>query len=182
MKKEFLIGVFDCDEKVLEATKKAVDKHFEIYDVYTPFPVHGLDSAMGIKRSFLPYVTFAAGAMGFLIAILFQIWTSAIDWPTIIGGKPFISFPAFVPITFEITVLLAAHTTVAAFLASNFLFPGKQAMILHPEQTCNKFIMAFDKTRINKEDVTNFLNNNGAISVEEKSADNNCFALIGKGE
>lgn len=177
MKKDFLLAIYDCDEKMLHSAEKARDKKIEMYDVYTPFPVHGLDDAMGIKRSFLPYVTFLAGATGLAIAVALQVWTSAIDWPTNIGGKPFISWPAFLPISFELTVLFAAHTTVAAFLVFNKLFPGRKAMIMHDEQTCNKFVIAVEKEKVNIDDVTNFFKENGAIDVHVKNIDTKVSCL-----
>jgi hypothetical protein len=173
MKKDFLLAIFDCDEKMLKAAFKARDKNIEMYDCYTPFPVHGLDDAMGIKRSFLPYVTFAAGVSGLLFAAWLQAWTSAVSWPIIVGGKPFISWPAFIPITFEITVLFAAHATVAAFLIYNKLFPGKLPVIMHEEQTCNKFVIAIEKDKVNVEDVTALLKEHGAIDVNIKNVDTN---------
>lgn len=173
MKKDFLVAIYDCEEKLLKSAEKARDKKVEMYDVYTPFPVHGLDDAMGIKRSFLPYVTFAAGAMGLLLALGFQIWTSAFDWPINVGGKPFISLPAFIPITFELTVLFAAHTTVGAFLTFNKLFPGKKPVILHDEQTCNKFVIAVEKDKANIDDVTTLFKENGAIEVKVQNVELN---------
>lgn len=133
--------------------------------------MHGLDEAMGIKRSILPYVTFLAGATGLLLAIGFQIWTSAVDWPINVGGKPFVSTPAFIPITFEITVLLGAHTTVLAFLVINRLFPGKSPTIIDPAQTEDKFIMAIEKDKTNVEDVTALLKENGAVEVKVQNID-----------
>lgn len=171
MKKDFLLAIYDCEEKLLKSAEKARDKNVEMYDVYTPFPVHGLDDAMGIKRSFLPYVTFLAGAAGLTLALGFQIWTSAFSWPTIIGGKPFISLPAFIPITFELTVLFAAHTTVAAFLVYNKLFPGKKPVIMHEEQTCNKFVIAIEKEKANVDDLTNLFKEHGAIEVKVQNVD-----------
>lgn len=171
MKKDFVLATFDCDEKVLHATEKVRDKNIDIYDIYAPFPVHGLDEAMGIKRSILPYVTFLAGATGLCLALGFQIWTSAVDWPTIIGGKPFISLPAFIPITFEITVLLGAHTTVLAFLVINKLFPGKQPTIIDPRQTEDMFIMAIEKDKANVDDVTALLKEQGAVEVRVQNID-----------
>ncbi|MBD64542.1 MAG: hypothetical protein CME62_05015 [Halobacteriovoraceae bacterium] len=169
MKKDFVLGIFDDDEKMLSSAFKASDKNIPMYDCYTPFPVHGLDDAMGIKRSFLPYVTFLAGAFGLSCAVALQVWTSAIDWPTNIGGKPFISWPAFLPISFELTVLFAAHTTVAAFLVYNKLWPGKNPVIMNPEQTCNKFVIAIEKDKVNVDDVTNFFKDTGAIDVQVKN-------------
>lgn len=171
MKKDFVLATFECDEKVLHATEKVMDKNISIYDIYTPFPVHGLDEAMGIKRSILPYVTFLAGATGLTLAIAFQIWTSAIDWPINVGGKPFISIPAFIPITFEITVLLGAHTTVLAFLVINKLFPGKKPSIIDPRQTEDLFIMAIEKEKANVDDVTALLKENGAVEVKVQNID-----------
>jgi hypothetical protein len=173
MKKDFVIAIFECDEKLLHTTEKVVSKNIDIYDIYTPFPVHGLDEAMGIKRSILPYVTFAAGMTGLLLALGFQIWTSAFSWPTIIGGKPFISLPAFIPITFEITILLGAHTTVAAFLFMNKLYPGKKPVIIDQGQTDDKFIMAIEKSKTNVDDVTSLLKENGAIEVKVQNIDLN---------
>ena len=171
MKKDFILATFEDDRHVLAATKKARDKNMQIFDIYTPFPVHGLDEAMGIKRSILPYVTLAAGAMGLMVAIALQVYTNAIDWPIIVGGKPFNSIPAFVPISFELTVLFGAHTTVAAFLALNKLYPGKQPHIFHPEQTCHTFIMAFEKNSVNAEEVSKLVKEFGAVEVKEESAD-----------
>lgn len=173
MKKDFVLAIFDDDEKLLKGAFKARDKNIEMYDVYTPFPVHGLDDAMGIKRSFLPYVTLIMGAVGLGIAIGFQIWTSAFSWPVNVGGKPFISLPAFLPVAFEVTILLAAHGTVAAFLAYNKLFPGKEPLILHPEQTCNKFVIAVEKDKVNVEDVTKLFEEHGAVEIQVKNIDTN---------
>lgn len=173
MRKDFIIATFDDDEKVLHATERAVDKKISIYDIFTPFPVHGLDEAMGIKRSILPYVTLLAGAAGLMTAIGLQVYTSAIDWPMNIGGKPSNSIPAFIPVSFELTVLFGAHTTVAAFLALNKLFPGKKPVIIDPAQTEDKFIMAIEKDGNSVDDVTKLLTDEGAVSVEVKNIDLN---------
>ena len=170
MKKDFLIATFEDDRDVLAATKKARDKNMAIYDIYTPFPVHGLDEAMGIKRSILPYVTLVAGLFGLFVAVSMQVYLNGIDWPIIVGGKPPISWPAFVPISFELTVLFGAHTTVLAFLVLNKLYPGKKPYIFNSEQTCNTFVMAFDKSAINVEEVSKLLKEHGALDVKEETA------------
>jgi len=173
MKKDFVLASFECDLKLLKGAEKAVDKNIEIYDIYTPFPVHGLDDVMGIKRSMLPYVTFGAGIVGLCLALGLQIWTSAVSWPTIIGGKPFISIPAFIPITFEITVLLAAHTTVLAFLVINKLFPGKRPLILDPRQTDDLFIVMIEKSKVNVDEVTALFKEHGAVDVKVQNVELN---------
>lgn len=155
MKKDFILAIFDDEEKLVHCAEKAKSKNVEIYDCYTPFPVHGLDDALGIKRSILPYITFLAGTAGLASAIGLQVWISTVSWPTIVGGKPFLSGPAFVPISFELTVLFAAHTTVLAFLLINKLFPGKKPVIFDEAQTDYKFVLAVEKEKADLEDIKN---------------------------
>src|SRR4051812_33512415 len=95
-----VIGFFDSPKSLLEATRKVRDARYQHFDAYTPYPVHGLEAAAGLKRSPIPYVTLVAGGTGTICAFLLQYWTSAIDWPLVVGGKPFNSWPAFVPIMF----------------------------------------------------------------------------------
>jgi len=146
MKKNFILGIFDDEEELVHACEKVVHENIDIYDVYTPFPVHGLDDLLKIKRSHLPYVTFAAGFTGCVLAFAFQIYVSAIAWPIDIGGKPMMSIPAFVPVGFEITILFGALTTVAAFFAAAKIFPGKKAVLLDDRQTCHKFVLAIEES------------------------------------
>ncbi|MCK9212058.1 MAG: DUF3341 domain-containing protein, partial [Ignavibacteriaceae bacterium] len=93
------------------------------YDVHTPYPLHGMDLAMKLKPSKLGYITLAFGLFGVAFALLFMYWAMSKDYPMIIGGKPFFALPAFVPITFEVTVLLATLATVISMLAFYFKFP-----------------------------------------------------------
>ena len=146
MEKKFLIGIFDDEEVLVKGATTLVRKGYSIYDIYTPFPVHGLDDLLAIKRSRLPYVTFVAGGLGLCFAMLAQSWISAVAWPINVGGKPFLSIPAFIPITFEITVLFGALITVAAFLAVSKLIPGQQAVLLDDRQTDDKFVLALDNS------------------------------------
>jgi hypothetical protein len=118
---EGVVGFFSDPHALLEATKKVRDANYEVFDTFTPYPIHGLEKAQGLKRSPLPYVTFGAGLTGFLCANLLQIWTSAIDWPINVGGKPMFSIPAFVPVMFELTVLFGGLATVAGMLLFNGL-------------------------------------------------------------
>lgn len=170
MKKDFLLAIFEDDRDVMAATKKARDKNMAIYDIYTPFPIHGLDEAMGIRRSILPYVTLAAGIVGLLCAVALQVYTNGIDWPLVVGGKPPTSIPAFIPIAFELTVLFGAHTTVGAFLVLNRLYPGKKPYIFHEGQTCDKFVMAFDAGAVNVDEVSKLLQDHGALEVKQETA------------
>jgi hypothetical protein len=129
------------------------DSRYEHFDAYTPFPVHGLEAAQGLKRSLLPFVTFGAGLAGFCLAFLFQYWTSAVDWPLIVGGKPFNSWPAFVPIMFELTVLLAGLSTVAAMFLFNGL-PNTKRRIFDPSLTRDRFALVIEAPlKVEEDDV-----------------------------
>ena len=154
-----LIAVFKDEFALLKAVKSAREK-FDLkkFDAFTPFPVHGLDDAMGIKRSFLPWVTFIAGLTGTVSALALQIWTSAVDWPINIGGKPFVSLPAFIPITFELTVLFGGLATVGALFVVCGL-PNSKPKILHPRITNDRFVLFVPSTETNfkEQEVTQFL-------------------------
>lgn len=174
MSEEFIIGYFDDEEKLAHAGKIVKAENFTIYDFYTPFPVHGLDDLLDIKRSSLPYVTFAAGGVGLVLSMAFQVWTSAFDWPINVGGKPMLSIPAFIPVTFELMVLFGALTTVAAFFYRSKLFPGKEAFILDKKQLDDQFLLVVKRGGEDKEKLVQLLKNHGAVKVENKSVEVCC--------
>nr|HPI79853.1 DUF3341 domain-containing protein [Cyclobacteriaceae bacterium] len=99
--KNFVLGVYDDEDVLLQAITKVRDKGVKIHEVYSPFPVHGLDTALGYKRTRLPIAAFLFGLTGTSLALLMQIWMLGYDWPMIIGGKNFASLPPFIPVTFE---------------------------------------------------------------------------------
>ncbi len=111
------VAEYADDNKLLEAARKVRDSGYTRTDAFTPFPVHGIDEALGIKATVLPWFTLCAGATGTCIALIMQWWMNAFDYPYIISGKPFASWPAFIPVAFELTILFAAYTTVFAMLA-----------------------------------------------------------------
>jgi len=116
-----LLAEYDTPPQILHAAKKIRDAGFTKWDTYTPFAVHGIDDAMGIKATILPWFTLCAGLVGLATAITLQWWTNAYDYPWIVSGKPFWSIPANVPIMFELTVLLSAITTLVGMLMLNNL-------------------------------------------------------------
>jgi len=138
-----VIGFFDHPSQLIEAMAQVRKANYQHFDAFTPFPVHGLDAAQGLKRSPLPYVTLIAGIMGCTLAFSFQYWTSAVDWPLIVGGKPFNSWPAFVPVMFELTVLLGGLSTVAAMFALNGL-PNVKRKVFDPAITRDRFALAIE--------------------------------------
>jgi mono/diheme cytochrome c family protein len=116
-----LLAEYDTPPQLLHAAKKIREAGFTKWDTYSPFAVHGIDEAMGIKMTVLPWFTLCAGLTGLATAIALQWWTNAFDYPWIISGKPFWSIPANVPIMFELTVLLSAITTLVGMLLLNNL-------------------------------------------------------------
>lgn len=164
-----ILGIFDDEDKVLDTTRKIHQNGVNIIDVYTPYPVHGLDDAMGIKRSRLPIVTFVAGLVGFLIALGLQTWVFTSAWPINIGGKPFFSLPAFIPICFELTVLIGGLSTVAALFVRAGLFPGAQPVLPDGGITNNRFVIAVDRSdsTVDYGKVVRFLQDQGAVDVRE---------------
>ena len=121
---KFLVATFSNEHGLREAVRQLRAHGFRIYDAFTPYPVHGLAELMGVRRSRLPIVSLAAGVMGLGIALGFQFYAAVFDWPLNVGGKPANSMLAFVPITFEITVLCAGLATAGAFLVRSGLVPG----------------------------------------------------------
>jgi len=138
-----VLGFFDDPQSLIDAMNQVREANYESFDAFTPYPVHGLDAAQGLKRSPLPYVTFVAGVTGFILAVTLQYWTSAVDWPLNVGGKPFFSWPAFVPIMFELTVLLAGLSTVAGMFVLNGL-PNIKKKGFDPSLTCNRFAIVIE--------------------------------------
>lgn len=126
---QFLVATFSNEHGLRDAVAQLTMRGFRIYDAYTPYPVHGLAELMGVRHSRLPIVSLVAGLSGLAAALAFQFWAATFDWPLNIGGKPANSTLAFVPITFEITVLCAGLATAAAFLVRSRLAPG-----MEPEQ------------------------------------------------
>ncbi len=115
------VAYFKSSAEILSATKNAHAKGFLDVETYTPFPIHGMDEALGLKPSIVPWATFLGGLTGFGTALFLQIWTSAVDWPLNVGGKPYVSGPAFIPILFELTVLLGGLSTAGFMFVLNGL-------------------------------------------------------------
>ena len=138
-----VVGFFDTPKTLTKATQATRDAKWERFDAYSPFPVHGLEHAQGIQRSWLPYITIIFGLAGFCCAFGLEYWTSAVSWPINIGGKPFNSWPAFVPVMFELTILLAALSTVAFMLIANGL-PNITKRAFDPGITRDRFAVLIE--------------------------------------
>jgi len=142
---KIIYGLYGDDDLLLDGVKQLRDKGIDIAEVYTPFPVHGLDKAMGLKESRMSEFAFCYGALGLTIAILLTWYNMNHDWAQNIGGKPSFTWeenmPAFVPILFEFTVFCAAHLMTITFLIINRTLPGRKAQNPDPRTTDDKFLI-----------------------------------------
>jgi hypothetical protein len=168
-----MVGVFEDEDGILQAAKTAREQGLRIVEAYTPYAVHGLDRAMGLKRSRLALVCLIAGGLGAILKLWFEIWTAAVDWPVNVGGKPWNSLPAFVPITFEVMVLFAGLSTVGAFLLVSRLWPGRQPSLVHPRVTNDRFVLVLEETdsTFDVDRVSALLRRCGAVEVTERLAE-----------
>lgn len=171
--KRYVVGCFDDEEVLFPAVKKVRNAGYKIQDVYTPFPVHGLDHALGMRETSLHTAGFIYGITGTTTAVSCMGWIFTKDWPMNIGGKPNFALPAFIPITFELTVLFAAVGMVMTFCYLCQLAPFVKKHHFHPRATDDLFVMAIECTdRTNVEDLKGFLKSSGAIEVSYQVADN----------
>lgn len=171
-KKKFVVGCFD-DEKVLfPAVKKVRTAGYKIHDVYTPFAVHDLDHAIGLRQTSLHTAGFIYGITGTSIALGGMSWVFVSDWPLNIGGKPHFPFPAFIPITFEATVLLSAVGMIITFCYLCQMAPFVKKHHFHLRATDDLFVMVIECTsKTNVEDLQDFLTNAGAVEVNVQVAE-----------
>lgn len=169
-KETFILGVFGDDHNAVNAVKKIRKAGIKIYEVFSPFPIHGMDDAMGYKRSRLPRAAFMFGALGTTLALTMQFWMLGYDWQMIIGGKNFASLPPFIPVTFELTVLLSALGMVGTFFISSDLKPYKKPKIFDKRITDNKHVIAIDidDNKLSSEEIAKIVEESGADEVNEK--------------
>ena len=144
MNKRLLVIYFNEEKNLISATQFATENKYLVQDVFTPYAVHGLDGAMKIKISKLGIVCFALGITGAILKLWYQIWTSASDWPINVGGKPLNSFPAFIPVTFEVMTLFAAIGTTLIFLTSDWFRWRKKVRPNYNTTTDNEFALVIE--------------------------------------
>ncbi|QOI98666.1 MAG: DUF3341 domain-containing protein [Flammeovirgaceae bacterium] len=170
--KHFVVGIYDDEDVLLEAIRKVRSSGVKIQEVYSPFPVHGIDEALGYKRTRLPIAAFLFGMTGTILALVMQIWMLGYDWPMIIGGKNFASLPPFIPVTFELTVLLSALGMVGTFMIVSDMKPYKWPRQFDIRSTDDKHVMAVDlavNASKSKDELKRILKESGASEVNEKS-------------
>ena len=168
MSDQVVHALYDDDDVLLSAVKTIRAEKHEIDEVYTPFPVHGLDKALGLADTRIAIMAFIYGCIGLAVAITMMNFIMIEDWPQNIGGKPSFSYlenmPAFVPIMFEMTVFFAAHLMVITFYMRSKLWPFKKAENPNPLTTDDKFLVAIT-VHDNEKALTSLLKKSGAIDI-----------------
>ena len=162
-------AIYTDDDVLMSAVKKVKAERHHIEEIYTPFPVHGLDKAMGLEPTRIAITAFIYGLIGLTVSILMMNFIMIEDWPQNIGGKPSFSYienmPAFVPIMFELTVFFAAHLMVITFYMRSKIGPWVKASNPDPRTTDDKFLMEVPVTGDEKE-LEAFLTKTGAIETK----------------
>ncbi|MFT6865866.1 MAG: hypothetical protein ACJA08_000692 [Cyclobacteriaceae bacterium] len=169
--KNFIVGVYEDEDVLLDAIRAVRSSGVKIHEVYSPFPVHGIDDVLGYKRSRLSIVAFMFGLLGTTLALTMQLGMMTVDWPMIIGGKDYAPFPAFIPVTFELTVLLASFGMVGTFLIISNLKPWGKPKLMDIRITDDKHIVAVDlgNNKITEAAISKLLKDSGASEVNKKT-------------
>ena len=167
----YILGVYEDEDVLLKAIKNVREGGVKIHEVYSPFPVHGIEDVLGYKRSRLSIVAFMFGLLGTSLALTMQFGMMTIDWPMIIGGKDYAPVPSFIPVTFELTVLLASFGMVGTFMIISNLKPWGKAKLFDKRITDDKHIVAIDlgSNKLEESAIDKLLKDNGASEVNKKT-------------
>jgi Protein of unknown function (DUF3341) len=170
--KKFVVGCFDEENALFSAVKDVRKSGYKIHDVYTPFPIHGLDKTMGLRDTSLHTAGFIYAITGTATALSFISWVFTSDWPLNIGGKPHFALPAWIPIIFELTVLFAAVGMVITFCYLCQLAPFVKKHHFHLRATDDLFVMVIEATpKTNEADVLGYLQKLGAVETNVQEAE-----------
>jgi hypothetical protein len=169
MASKVIHAIYTDDDLLLQAVRQVREARYHIAEIYTPFPVHGLEKAMGLAPTRIAIASFLYGLVGLGVAILMMDYMMIVDWPQDIGGKPSFSFlqnlPAFVPIIFELTVFFAAHLMVITFYLRSKLWPFKSAENPDVRTTDDHFLIEIDVANHDLDSLTSFLKETGALEI-----------------
>lgn len=167
-----MAALFSKPDDIIKAANKVADEGYKKWDVNTPYPLHGMDNAMRLKPSNLGFITLFFGLSGTAIALMLTYFTNSIDYPLVIGGKPFFSLPAYIPVTFELTVLLATVSTVIAMLTFFFKLPANNHVLndtpYMKKVSCDNFgiVIEADDPKFERSRVEELLNSFDPESIE----------------
>ena len=165
--------MYDDDATLLHGAEKLVAKGVRIKEVFSPFPVHGIDPVIGVRKTRLAICAFIYGLTGMSLALIGMYYFMIQDWPMNIGGKPnhymYQNIPAFIPITFELTVLCTAHGMAITYFLRNKTLPGIKAQNPDPRTTDDKFVMEIHVAEAGMEEpaLINELKATGAIEINK---------------
>src|ERR1700761_4595720 len=169
--KKFVVGVFTDEAVLFPAVKKVRSAGYKIHDVYTPMPIHGLDHALGLRETSLHTAGFIYGITGTTTALGGIGWIFNSDWPINFGGKSHFDLPAWIPITFELTVLFSAVGMTLTFCYLCQIMPGVKKHIFHPRQSDDLFVVALEVTDMNELEAIEFLKTTGAVETSVQIAE-----------
>ena len=176
---KFLLGKFKSPEATSDSVAALNKEGIKVYDVYSPFPIHGIEKLLGFKRSRLTVAAFFFGMTGTIAAVSMQLYMLAFDWPIDIGGKPHYLGPAIVPVSFELTVLFAAFGMVLTFFFINKMFPWKEPVLFDERVTDDVFVVAIDQSGIkDRSHAEAILTANGAHEISERVVNDPYFDVF----
>ncbi|MFT6746379.1 MAG: hypothetical protein ACJAZ2_000718 [Glaciecola sp.] len=171
---KIIYAMYDDDAVLLDGAKKLVSKGIKIGDVFSPFPIHGIDSVIGIRQTRIAICAFIYGLCGMFLALTGMWYFNISDWPMNIGGKPSFTLlqnlPSFIPITFELTVLCTAHGMAITYFLRNKTLPGMEAKNPDPRTTDDKFMMQInvDEVSLDEDAIVGELKSTGAIEITKR--------------
>jgi len=175
MAEKVIYAMYDDDDVLKDGAKKLVAKGVKISEGFSPFPIHGIDPIIGIKNTRLGIMAFLYGLTGLLLATIGMRFFMVVDWPMNIGGKPNFSYLdnmlAFIPITFEFTVLCAAHGMAITYLLRNKTLPGMPAQNPDPRTTDDKFVIEIrlsENDKFTSDELEGMLKETGLIELDQK--------------
>jgi len=171
--KNYILGIYEDEDVLKAAITKVRAKGIKIHEVFTPYPIHGLEDILGYRRTRLPIAAFLFGLTGTTLALIMMFYMLGYDWPMNIGGKNYTPLPDFIPVTFEMTVLLSAFGMVGTFFVVSNLKPWGRPKIFDIRITDDKHVMAIDLAlnKIPVEEIGTVLNETGASEVNRKNFD-----------
>lgn len=167
-----LLAEYETPGELYHACEKVRDAGYGAWDAHSPFPVHGLEKAMGLRPSIVPWIVLVMGFSGAALGFLLQYWSSAIEYPMIISAKPFNSYPAFVPVTFELGILLGSFGAVFGMFGLNRL-PTLYHSLFNSKRfsrvTDDRFFISVEARdpKYDPEKTRDLLESTGALNVEE---------------
>lgn len=175
MTDKVIYAMYDDDDVLKDGAKKLVAKGVKVTEVYSPFPIHGIDPIIGVKNTRLGIMSFLYGLTGLALATIGMHYMMIMDWPMNIGGKPNFSYLenilAFIPVTFEFTVLCAAHGMAITYLIINRTLPGMKAQNPDPRTTDDRFVMelrASQNAQFSDDELTKMVRSTGIVEYKEK--------------